>query len=97
MKISDVKFQLNEIESNYQVSSIKVNNFFLWPYLRYFIGKLLTSVPTDRENKKKKINRIKRLKNCFYGFFNIFKSYDIIFFQPQKKEYFKEKNLFPKI
>jgi len=91
LKISDVKFQLNEIESNYQVSSIKVNNFFLWPHLRYFIGKLLTSVPADKENKQKKINRIKRFKNCFYGFFNIFKSYDTIFFSTSKERIFQGK------
>ena len=91
MKISDVKSQLNEIESNYQVSNIKVNNFFLWPYLRYFIGKLLTSVPADKNIKKKKINRIKRFKNCFYGFFNIFKSYDIIFFSTSKERIFQGK------
>ena len=89
MKISDVKSQLNTIEANYKVSSIKVNNFFLWPHLRYFIGKLLTNTAVEKENKKKKINRIQRFKNCFYGIFNVFRH--------QKKEYFKEKNQFQKI
>lgn len=91
MKISDVKSQLNTIEANYKVSSIKVNNFFLWPHLRYFIGKLLTNTAVEKENKKKKINRIQRFKNCFYGIFNVFKSYDTIFFSTSKERIFQGK------
>jgi hypothetical protein len=91
LKIQNAKTTLNEIESNYDVSNIKVNNFFLWPYLRYFMGKLLLSESTNKKKELKKIDRIQRLKNSFYGFFNIFKTYDVIFFSTSKERTFQGK------
>lgn len=34
--MKNITTSLNNIENDYEILEIKVNNFLLWPYLRYF-------------------------------------------------------------
>ena len=37
----DVNEILNEIETNFDIAKLKINDLLLWPHLRYFIANAL--------------------------------------------------------
>ncbi len=70
---------VKDIESNYDVKSIKYKNLNVWLEMRY----RLFSKITLGEESLLKINKktyLHILKTIFYGFFNWFRSYDSWFF-----------------
>lgn len=77
---------IKEIETKYNVSSISVNDIQVWPFLRvsyYFqYGRsYIFEVLNNNSNRTKIIfSRLKRIRNVFYGFWNLFKKYDYIVF-----------------
>ena len=87
------KFDVNEILENFEkkleVSRIKINNIFLWPHLRYLIANSLLKSSCNNRVKTYKTNKLKNLfillKNSFYGFANLFRKCDAIFFSTSKE------------
>ena len=49
----DVNKILNDIESNFDVAKIKVNEFLLWPHIRYFLANTLLHNKSSKKPKKK--------------------------------------------
>ncbi len=77
---------IKEIETKYNVSSISVNDIQVWPFLRisynyqYNISYRF-NVLTNNSNKiKTTFSKLKRVRNIFYGFWNLFKKYDYTVF-----------------
>ncbi len=74
---------LEEVETTYDVASIKVNNEQVWSFLRiqyesaYFNKYFLEGPEQEEISPSSKINKI---KNSVHGFRNIFKKYDYIIF-----------------
>jgi len=74
---------LKEIETNYDVRSIKVRNMEVWPFLRmsYSFAYIDRHDFNIKEQRKTSLwTKITRLKNVFYGFRNLFKKYDYLIF-----------------
>lgn len=77
---------IKEAETKYNVSSISVNDIQVWPFLRvsyYFqYGRSYRfDVLNNNSNKiKTTFSKLKRVRNVFYGFWNLFKKYDYIVF-----------------
>ncbi len=73
---------LKEIETKYNVKCIKVNDIEVWPFLRvayYFTYGEKYSF-NGGEKRISLRTKIKRVKNFFYGFGNLFKEYEYILF-----------------
>ena len=85
----DVNKILNDIESNFDVAKIKVNDFLLWPHIRYFLANTLLHNKSSKKPKKKRLTKLKLIKNSTYGFFNIFKKSDALFFSTSKERRFE--------
>jgi len=73
---------IKEIETSYDVKSIKVDDIEVWPFLRSIYLSLF-------EMRKFELNqydliasniKISKLKNSFYGFRNLFRKYDYLVF-----------------
>lgn len=80
--MDDIEF-IKEIETEFDVSSIKVNNIQLWPFLRIhyafgYLNKYLLNVPEQEHISLS--NKKNRVKNIFYGFKNLFRRYDYLIF-----------------
>lgn len=73
---------IKEIETTYDVSSIKVNGIQVWPFLRSIYFALIENENLNIQNKKKRrlFSSMKRVKNFFYGLNNLFKRVDYIAF-----------------
>ena len=77
---------IKEVENKYDVSSIIVNGVQVWPFLRvsyYFqYGRSYRfDILNNNSNKiKTTFSKLKRVRNVFYGFWNLFKKYDYIVF-----------------
>lgn len=71
--ISDI----NDIESKYSTEEILYNDVGLWPYIRLYMSYAIFGKGKIESNSS---NIISAIKNLFYGFFNIFKKVDYIFF-----------------
>ena len=86
--------EIEEIESNYDVVSAKVEALYIWPLIRqsltfYFIGK-----KTGFSAKKRSRKKFQILKNSLYGFRHLFKlkRYDYLFFNNADKRTAKVKD-----
>ena len=87
----DIASTLEEIESNYDVSKIKVNNIILWPYLRYLMADALLKEDeiTRKKEKKNQLKiKYKKIKNLKYGFLNLFKPCEALFISTSKERKF---------
>jgi len=73
---------LQEIEKKYPVDQIYLNNEQIWPFLRgkyYFNYRDHHSeIPEGRIKEKSFFQKLKLLKNIFYGWKNWFRKYDYI-------------------
>ena len=73
---------LKEIEKKYPVDKIYLNNEQVWPFFKakfYFILKYYSEKPEiGRIRKKTFFQKLKLVKNIFYGWKNWFKKYDYI-------------------
>jgi len=73
---------INEIETKYNVTSIKACEEQVWPYIRLLIYP--QKIIPQTSQKKKVFQHVKmaflNLRNFFYGFKNWFGSYDVIVF-----------------
>ncbi len=73
---------IKEVETTYDVSSIKVNNIEVWGFLRSiysseYFNKQLNLIGS----KKTQFNaKIEKFKNAFYGIRNIFRRYEFLIF-----------------
>jgi hypothetical protein len=78
---NDTHFQplqlIKKIEEKYSVEDIEVNGLKIWPHLRIYIGSI-TSINTKKEAPLFFIKLF--FSSFFYGFTNLFKSYDYIFY-----------------
>jgi len=80
--MDDIEF-IKEIETEYDVASIKVNNIQIWPFLRIhyafaYLNKYLLNAP-EKEHIPLS-NKKNRIANIFYGFKNLFRRYDYLIF-----------------
>ena len=77
---------IKEVETKYNVSSISVNDIQVWPFLRVsyysqYGRSYIFDVLNNNSNRTKIIfSKLKRVRNVFYGFWNLFKKYDYIVF-----------------
>lgn len=74
---------IKEVETKYNVKSIKVRGTELWPFLRtsyFFAYYNKYAFSTEQQVKSSLWVKIKRVKNIFYGFLNLFKKYDYLVF-----------------
>ena len=74
---------IKEVETKYDVESIKVKDMEVWPFLRiayYFAYGDKYSSYIEQQKKTSFWTKIKRVKNVFYGFWNLFKKYDYLLF-----------------
>jgi hypothetical protein len=78
---------IKEVETEYDVASIKVKDIEVWPFLRasYYFGYVNKHIFNVKQQKKTslwtKIKWVTRVvKNAFYGFTNLFKKYDYLVF-----------------
>ena len=73
---------IKEIETNYNLQSIKSNSVEIWPFLRSIYFGLIENNNLNVEYYKKvpKSEKIIRFKNIFFGLRNIFRKYDYIIF-----------------
>ncbi|MEA2015210.1 MAG: hypothetical protein U9O59_00575 [Actinomycetota bacterium] len=73
---------IKEIETKYDVKSIKVKDIEVWPFLRtsYFFAYNNKYNFNAREIKSSLWTKIERGKNILYGFWSLFKRYDYIVF-----------------
>lgn len=78
---------IKEVETKYNVSSISVNDIQVWPFLRvsyysqYGRSYRFDVLNNNNSNKiKTTFSKLKRVRNIFYGFWNLFKKYDYIVF-----------------
>jgi hypothetical protein len=72
---------IRKIETTYDVTSLKVNNIEVWPFLRnkyYFTFRDLHDFNLDQETTLDLGKISKVLKNMFYGLINLFKKYDCL-------------------
>ena len=73
---------IREVETRYDVKSIKVNDLEVWPFLRVLYA-CAYAEKHDFKSEGKKFSlwaKIKIVKNIFYGFPNLFKKYDYFVF-----------------
>lgn len=75
---------IKEVETNNNMTAIKVNNIEVWPFLRstYFFtyGRNHDFDLPDGQIEKPSSIKIRRLKNIFYGLPNLFNKYDYFIF-----------------
>ena len=71
--ISDI----DNIESKYSTDKILYNGDILWPYIRLYMSYTMFGKGKIETNRS---NIIGAIKNLFYGFFNLFRKVDYIFF-----------------
>jgi len=74
---------VKEVETKYDVKSIKVKGVQIWPFLRIAYFFTYGSNYVFNNEKKTKLSswkKIKRVKNIFYGFFSLFKKYTYFVF-----------------
>jgi len=77
---------IKEVETKYNISSITVNGIQVWPFLRVsyysqYGRNYRFEVLNNNSNKiKTTFSKLKRVRNVFYGFWNLFKKYDYIIF-----------------
>jgi len=78
---NDTHFQplqlIKKIEEKYSVEDIEVNGLKIWPHLRIYIGSI-TSINTKKEAPLFFVKLF--FSSFFYGFTNLFKSYNYIFY-----------------
>lgn len=74
---------IKEIETVYDVASLKIKHMEIWPFLRnayYFAYRNKYDFYLDRKKGFDLVKISNVLKNVFYGFGNFFKKYDYIVF-----------------
>jgi len=74
---------IKEVETKYDVKSIKVEGMEVWPLLRisyYFAYSNKYDFDIKQQEKPSLWMKIKRVQNVFYGFWNLFKKYDYLVF-----------------
>jgi len=74
---------VKEVETNYDVKSVKANDMEVWPFLRrsyFFAYGDKYDFGIEQQKKTSSLMKIKRLKNVFYRFWNLFKKYDYLVF-----------------
>lgn len=77
---------IKEVETEYDVSSITLNGIQVWPFLRtsydfQYNRCYKFDVLNNNSSKAKSIlSKLKRVRNIFYGFWNLFKKYDYMVF-----------------
>jgi len=74
---------VKEVETKYDVESIKVKDMEVWPFLRipYYVAYSNKYDFNIKQQKKTSLwTKTKRVKNVFYGFWNLFKKYDYLVF-----------------
>jgi len=73
---------IKEIETKYNVSSVTINGTQVWPFLRIaYYSAYESKYKFNKEETELSLRtKIKRVKNIFYGFFNLFKKYDYFIF-----------------
>ena len=73
---------IKEVETKYDVESIKVMDMEVWPFLRasYYIAARARELNIEQQKKTSLWTKIKRVKNVFYGFWNLFKKFDYLVF-----------------
>jgi len=78
----DVIDFIKEVETKYDLESIKVNDMEVWPFLRtsYFFAYYNNYHFNVGEARSPLWAKIKHVKNIFYGFFNLFKKYNYLVF-----------------
>lgn len=74
---------IKEIELEYPVETIKVLNIQIWPYLRIYLGSLDDYFATTSKSRFFIIKTF--FTSIFYGFFQLFKSYNYFFFSDTKE------------
>lgn len=73
-----MKKTIQDIERNYPVETITSNGEQLWPFLRIYAGFKLSANMNAKSINSSFIKLF--LSSFFYGFFNLFKKYDYLFF-----------------
>lgn len=75
---------IREVETKYNVRSIKVKNMEVWPFLRamYFFAYINKYDYGElcKDESKSILFRLRQIKNVFYGINNFFKKYDYLVF-----------------